>query len=292
MSSQENAEEITRSSKSNLALAFISLPKEKRRDMTGLYAFCRVVDDIADSPSSSREEKQAALDDWKRCVGEGFADEPALGAEVRRLIAKYEIPPGYFLEIIAGVEMDLDERVYPTFEDLRIYCHRVASAVGLASIEIFGYRNAGCRRYAMDLGLALQLTNIIRDVGQDSDNQRLYLPLEDMERFGYSREDLRQRLFNDKFQRLLEFEAARAISFYESAAAHLPAEDRHSMIAAEIMRHVYRRLLARMQAGGFRVFEKRYGLNKAAKLATVGGVLFSNLLNKLKSARVQQGAGG
>jgi len=291
VSSQENAEEITRSSKSNLALAFIALPKEKRRDMTGFYAFCRVVDDIADSPSFSREEKQAALDGWKRCVGERFAGEPALGAEVRRLIAKYEIPPGYFLEIIAGVEMDLDKTVYPTFEDLRIYCHRVASAVGLASIEIFGYRNAECRRYAIDLGLALQLTNIIRDVGQDSDNQRIYLPLEDMERFGYSREDLEQKLFNDKFRGLLEFEAARAISFYESAAAHLPAEDRQSMTAAEIMRHVYRRLLARMQAGGFRVFEKRYGLNKAVKLATVGGVLFSNFLNKLKPARVQERAG-
>ena len=292
MSAGESAREITRSSKSNLALAFISLPKEKRRDMTGFYAFCRVVDDIADSAASSREEKQAALDAWKRCIGGRFAGEPELGTEVRRLIAKYDIRPEYLFEIIAGVEMDLDKAVYPTFEDLRIYCHRVASAVGLASIEIFGYRNADCRQYAIDLGLALQLTNIVRDVGQDFDNGgRIYLPLEDMERFGYSPLDLKQKRFNDNFQRLLGFEAARAISFYESSAALLPAEDRQSMTAAEIMRHVYRRLLARMQADGFRVFEKRYGLNKAAKLATVGGVLFRNALNKLKPVRVQERAG-
>ena len=289
MNAEENAEQITRSSKSNLALAFVCLPKEKRRDMTGFYAFCRVVDDIADSPFSSREEKQSALDAWKRCIEERFAGEPELGTEVRRLIAKYEIRPEYFFEIIAGVEMDLDKAVYPTFEDLRIYCHRVASAVGLASIEIFGYRNPDCRQYAIDLGLALQLTNITRDVGQDFDNgERIYLPLEDMEHFGYSPEDLKEKRFDDNFRALLAFQAERAISFYDSSAALLPAEDRQSMTAAEIMRHVYRRLLSRMQADGFRVLEKRYSLNKVEKLATVGGVLLGNLVNKMKSARVPQ----
>lgn len=278
-----SAEEITRSSKSNLALAFVALPREKRRDMTGFYAFCRVVDDIADSPSSSREEKQAALDGWKRCIAGRFDGEPELGSEVRRLISKYEIQPEYFLEIIAGVEMDLDKAVYPAFEDLRVYCHRVASAVGLVSIEIFGYRNADCRRYAEDLGLALQLTNIIRDVGQDFDNgERIYLPLEDMERFGYSPRDLKEKRSNDAFRRLLEFEADRAISFYESAAAHLPAEDRQSMTAAEIMHRVYRRLLGRMRADGFRVLEKRYRLNKMEKLAAIGGVLCGNLLSRVR----------
>jgi phytoene synthase len=292
VSAGESAEEITRSSKSNLALAFVSLPKEKRRDMTGFYAFCRVVDDIADSPSSSREEKQAGLDAWKRGVEERFPGEPELAPEVRRLIGKYEIQPGYFQEIIAGVEMDLDEASYATFEDLRVYCHRVASAVGLVSIEIFGYRNPDCRQYAVDLGLALQLTNIIRDVGQDFDNgERIYLPREDMERFGYSPEDLRKKVFNANLQALLGFEAQRAIGFYESAAAVLPEEDRQSMAAAEIMSRVYRTLLARMEADGYRVLGRRYRLSKGSKLAIVGGVLLGNLLNKLKPGRVPEKAG-
>ncbi|SRR5579862_2071056 len=284
-----NSEEITRSSKSNLALAFISLPKEKRQDMTSFYAFCRVVDDIADSAASSPEEKEAGLNAWKRCIHGQFPGEPALGMEIRRLIAKYDIPPEYFFEIIAGVEMDLRGAAYRTFEDLRVYCHRVACVVGLASIEIFGYQNPACRQYAVNLGMALQLTNIIRDVGQDFDNGgRIYLPLEDRERFGYSAADLGQKRFNDAFRQLLEFEAARAIAFYDSAAAGLPREDRQAMVAAEIMRHVYRRLLARMQSDGFRVLEKRYGLNKAAKLATVCGVLLSGALNKMRPARVQR----
>ncbi len=292
MNPEQSAAEITRSSKSNLALAFISLPKEKRRDMTGFYAFCRIVDDIADSPASSREEKRLALDAWRRSIGENFVGEPELAGEIRRLIAKYGIKPDYFHEIIAGVEMDLDKAAFATFEDLRPYCHRVASAVGLVSIEIFGYRNPACRQYAVDLGIALQLTNIIRDVGQDFDNEgRIYLPLEDMERFGYSPEDLGEKRFNANFQALLRFEAERAIAFYDSAAALLPAEDRQSMAAAEIMSRVYRKLLDRMAADGYRVLQKRYRLNKASKLAIVGGVLFSNLLNKSKPARVPEKTG-
>ena len=273
-----SSEKITKASKSNLALAFVSLPRERRRDMTTFYAFCRIVDDIADEPGRAPAQKREELEAWKKAVGWEFSGEPELAAEVRDLIRRYNIPLEYFHEIIAGVEMDIEPERFRTFEDLRLYCHRVASVVGLASIEIFGYKSPACKKYALDLGLALQLTNIIRDVGQDYDNGgRIYLPLEDLERFDYSPGDLAAGIQNSQFQRLMEFEASRAMGFYESAVAALPAGDRRSMAAAEIMRRVYRRLLGKMQHDRFRVFEKRYSLSKLEKIGIIASVLARNL---------------
>ena len=278
MSSDATAEKITRSSKSNLALAFVSLPVARRRDMTTFYAFCRIVDDIADEPDRSPDRKRAELDAWNAAVAEGNEGEPDLAPEVRDVIRKYNIPLEYFYEIVAGVGMDIEPARYRTFEELRRYCYRVASAVGLASIEIFGYKSPDCKKYAVDLGLALQLTNIIRDVGQDFANGgRIYLPIEDLERFGYSEKDLAAGLNNRQFQALMEFEAARAESYFASAAAVLPSEDLRSMAAAEIMRRVYHRLLLKMKRDGYRVFEKRYSLSRFEKIRIIAGVLLRNL---------------
>ena len=279
MTPQPSAADITKSSKSNLALAFVALPKARRRDITTFYAFCRIVDDIADSQTETPAAKQTGLDAWKRAIQTSFAGEAALAADIRDLIAKYRIQPELFLEIIAGVEMDLHGAAYATFEDLRLYCYRVASAVGLVSIEIFGYKNPGCREYAINLGLALQLTNILRDVGQDFDNGgRVYLPREDMTRFGCTPDDLQNKRTGENLHKLLEFEATRADEFYRAATTALPPEDRRSMTAAEIMRCVYSSLLARMRRDGFRVFEKRYSLSKLEKLAIVSSTLLKNSL--------------
>jgi len=188
-----NATEITRESKSNLALAFISLGRERRRDMTTFYAFCRVVDDIADTAALAPAQKQDQLIKWRGWVRAGTSDEPILAADVRALMAKYHLPAEMLDEIIAGVEMDLHKASYATFSELRTYCYHVASAVGLVSIEIFGYRDPACKEYAVQLGLALQITNIIRDVGRDLEKGRIYLPGEDLERFGYSEDELRQK---------------------------------------------------------------------------------------------------
>ena len=275
----ESAETITQSSKSNLALAFVSLPPERRQDMTTVYAFCRIVDDIADEPTRSPDQKRAELSAWKNAISAKFDGEPALASEVRSLIQKYAIPLEYFYEIIAGVEMDIDPAHFQTFEDLRLYCYRVASAVGLASIEIFGYKNKECKKYAVELGLALQLTNILRDVGQDFKNgQRIYLPIEDLNRFGYSEKDLAAGLNNRAFQELMEFQVARAESFYKKAVAVLPPEDRVSMAAAEIMRKVYHRLLSKMKTGKFQVFEKRYALSKLEKIGIILKVVIQSRL--------------
>lgn len=274
-----NAAKITRESKSNLALAFISLGRERRQDITIFYAFCRVIDDIADSTELTIQEKGRDLTAWRRWLREGTPDEPTLARDVRDLIAKYSLTPAMLEEIIDGVEMDLRNVRYETFEELRLYCYRVASAVGLVSIEIFGYRNPACRQYAIQLGLALQMTNIIRDFGKDLSNGRIYLPQQDLARFDYSEEDLRLKKYNESFLRLMKFEAARAEEFFAHAAELLPREDRRSMVAAEIMRSVYQTLLRRMKADGFRVFEKEYRLSRIEKGGRIAAQLVRVCLN-------------
>src|SRR5947207_8043621 len=231
---QVKAANITRQSKSNLALAFISLGRERKRDINIFYAFCRVVDDIADSSKLNVAEKRQRLAAWREMLRSAIPGEPALAHEVRCLIDKYSLSIEILEEIISGVEMDLSISRYATFEERRVYCYRVASVVGLVSIEIFGYRNPACKEYALQLGLALQMTNIIRDVGKDLCNGRIYLPLEDLARFNYNEQDLQQERYNNSFVRLMEFEAARAEQFFQSASNFLAREDRRSMLAAEI----------------------------------------------------------
>lgn len=264
-----NAASITRQSKSNLALAFISLGRERRRDMTVFYAFCRVIDDISDSGELTPAEKQHGLTQWRQMVRTQVPGEPSLASDIRQLLSKYALRPEMLDEIIAGVEMDLTICRYQTFEDLRVYCYHVASAVGLVAIEIFGYRNPACKEYAVQLGLALQMTNILRDVGKDLENGRIYLPLEDLKRFNYSEAELQGRKHDANFLRLMQFEGSRAHGFFDQAAAVLPREDRKSMIAAEIMGSVYRGLLRRMELDKFRIFEKEYRLSNVEKAGRI-----------------------
>ena len=267
------AANITRQSKSNLALAFISLGRERKRDINIFYAFCRVVDDIADSSKLDVAEKRQRLMAWREMVRSAMPGEPALAHEVRCLIDKYSLSIEMVEEIISGVEMDLSISRYASFEELRVYCYRVASVVGLVSIEIFGYRNPACKEYALQLGLALQMTNIIRDVGKDLRDGRIYLPHEDLARYEYSEAELKDRQYNERFVRLMGFEAQRARQFFSSAAASLPPEDRRSMVAAEIMSSVYRGLLRRMELDKFHVFEKEYRLSKLEKASRIAAQL-------------------
>ena len=268
------AQAITRASKSNLALAFVSLPRERRDDITTFYAWCRVIDDIADDPGQSVEQRQAALDVWRHALRQPTPGESTLAVPVRMLVEKYGLKVEYFDEIIAGVEMDLMGVSYETWDDLRLYCHRVASVVGLISIEIFGCRDPQAVEYAEQLGLALQLTNILRDVGEDFANgRRIYLPREDLARFHYTAEDLAARRHNDTFLALMRFEAARAREFYASAVQARPARDRRALVAAEIMRGIYRRLLERMAADDFHVFTQRYSLGRLTKLGLIAGAV-------------------
>jgi len=267
------------SAQSNLALSFLVLPREKRRDMDVFYTFCRVVDDIADSPTLPPATKQQYLDAWKRNLTKP-AGEPQphrLALQVRDLLERYPIPTEHLLEIIAGVEMDLAAVRYAAWAELRRYCHRVASVVGLVSIEIFGYRHPGCRVYAEQLGLALQTTNILRDVARDYANGgRIYLPQDEMALFGVSEEHLRGHIEDGAVRALARQQAERSETHYRAALAALPPEDRHAMVAAEIMRTVYHSILTRIASDGYRVLTRDYRLGKLTKLWLVLGAWARN----------------
>jgi phytoene synthase len=250
------ARDITRRSASNLALAFILLPHDKRDAMSALYAFCRAVDDVADEESVPVTERRHQLQHWRddiRRACEGTAPQLGVNRELQPVIRRFGLPFELFDELLLGVEADLDITRYENWAQLDLYCHRVASVVGLLSIEIFGYTDPRCRAYAIELGKALQLTNILRDVGNDAARGRIYLPLEELRRHGVSEADILNARHTPAFRALAEAVAARARAHYTAARAALPAADRRAMIAAELMGAVYWRLLRKLEAGGFEV---------------------------------------
>ena len=242
---------VTRESGTNFYYAFRLLPVAKRRAIFALYSFCRVVDDCVDEEGGAGE---AGLDRWMQEVYRCYAGRPEtdLGRDLAEALFRFPIPRSCFEEIVAGCRMDLVTRRYASWADLRVYCERVASAVGLASIEVFGYRSDRTREYAIELGVALQLTNILRDVAADAARGRLYVPLEDLARFGVAEEELmRPAGRRPEVTSLLASQAERARQHYERARGLLPEEDRRSMLAAEIMAAVYRALLDELVRRGY-----------------------------------------
>ncbi|MFM7182377.1 MAG: phytoene/squalene synthase family protein [Verrucomicrobiales bacterium] len=260
--SSSNARSITRKAKSNLAFALGSLPSERRGDMVTFYAFCRLVDDIADDSEVPVNRREASLLLWRDALCREVPGEDPLASEVRSLAAKYRIPIERFEEILEGVTRDLRPQTFGTAEDLEKYCHLVASVVGLVSIEIFGYKDPACRDYALSLGQALQWTNILRDVAQDAKVGRLYLPLADLHRFQITDAEVLGGTMDGRFRALMEHEYHRTEAYFQKAVAILPKRDRKSMVAAETMRRIYHALLLKMRADGFQVFSKRYRLAK------------------------------
>jgi phytoene synthase len=253
----EESRTITRKSASNLALAFVLLPKAKRDGMSALYAFCREVDDIADEETAPAAERRRQLSAWREDVRRACGQETpqfAVNRELQRIIQKYRLPFEHFDALLQGVEMDLEIKRYDNQEQLELYCYRVASVVGLLSIEIFGYQDPACRDYAIYLGKALQLTNILRDVRTDAERGRIYLPLSELSRFGVSPEEILGLKYSERFVKLAGSVAERARGFYRKAQQTLPAVDRRSMVAAELMGSVYWRLLRKLERQHFNVF--------------------------------------
>ena len=248
---------ITRKSTSNLALAFLLLPCAKRDAMSALYAFCREVDDVADNKSAPAEKRREQLALWRTDIRRACAGEAPLFAvnqELQPVIREYRLPFTLFDDLLKGCEMDLVRNRYEDFEALENYCYHVASVVGLLSIEIFGYKNPACRNYAVYLGKALQLTNILRDVRADAARERIYLPLADLGRFGVTPDEILRFRYSDRYCRLAEHIAGCAKNFYRLAQKTLPAEDRRSMVAAELMGSVYWQLLQKLERQRFNVF--------------------------------------
>jgi phytoene synthase len=270
----EESQSITRKSASNLALAFILLPKAKREGMTALYAFCREVDDVADDERVPVGERRIRLAAWRADIARacaGQTPELPVNREFQPIIAAHKLPFALFDELIRGVEMDLDVKRYESFERLEEYCYRVASVVGLLSIEIFGYKNPECRPYADALGKALQLTNILRDVRTDAERGRIYLPISELVRFGVTENEILRFEYSDRFRQLAAAVAERACHFYRLARQTLPPEDRRAMCAAELMGSVYWRLLRKLERRQFDVLgPKPTRLSKGQKLVLVG----------------------
>lgn len=263
------AADIVRRSGSNLAFAFSVLPREKRDDMGVLYAFCRVIDDIADEPGREAEERRRGLAHWRTFLERGCTGaREGLERELAGIVDRYGLPPRLLLDILDGVEMDLEPRHFDTALDLEKYCYHVASAVGLASIEIFGYTDTGTRAYAEQLGYALQWTNILRDVGEDAAEGRVYLPLEDIAASGLGgpEEILGGSPDPHGFARLMQQETERAENYYARAREALAPCDRSTMRSAELMRRIYSGILRRMEKDGWHVYEKRYRLSKPRML--------------------------
>jgi phytoene synthase len=248
---------ITRKSASNLALAFVILPRIKRDAMSALYAFCRMVDDVADEESVPAEKRREQLTAWRTDIHRACDSETpqfAVNLELQPVISEFRLPFTLFDELIKGCEMDLEVQRYETFAQLELYCHRVASVVGLLSIGIFGYQNPRCRDYAVYLGKALQLTNILRDVRTDAARGRIYLPLAELKKFNVSEAEILEAKYSDRFFALATSVAARARDFYRLARETLPIEDRRAMVAAELMGSVYWRLLLKLESRQFNVF--------------------------------------
>ena len=249
---------LTRKSGSNFFYAFLLLPRAQREAIFAVYAFCRIVDDtvdVGDDRATQRQELQRWREEIAR-VFEGRPEHPA-AERLQEATRWFPIPRSALEEIITGVEMDLDHSTYETFDALYPYCYRVASAVGLCSIAIFGSTDPRAREYAVDLGIALQLTNILRDVQPDARMGRVYLPQEDLRRFGVTAADLREGRYTPRFVELMTWEAARAHEYYARAWRALPEVDRRRLFAAEIMGRTYFALLRAMEARHFQVFGKR-----------------------------------
>ena len=252
---------------SNFYFALRFLPKEKRQAMFMFYRFCRVVDDVVDL-AKDNGNAQAELTRWKKEVALCYEGEPShpIAVSLKSLIQHYQIPRQDIEDLLAGVEMDLVPRRFANFNELEQYCYRVASVVGLVCLRIFGCQHSDSRQYAIYLGKALQLTNILRDLKQDADQGRVYIPQNELARFGYPENSLLQGVYNDSFVDLMQFQCQRARAFFEQAQARMPEQDLRNLFPARIMGEIYQRILDRIDQCRYNVFDQRVSLPLGEKL--------------------------
>jgi phytoene synthase len=267
MTPDEYCQQKAAASGSSFYYSFLFLPAERRRAITALYAFCREVDDVVDE-GMDPQVAAAKLVWWRNEVQNLFAGKPQhpVMRALEPFRERFGLSAARLNEIIDGMEMDLRQSRYLDWKGLEAYCYRVASVVGLLAAGIFGYRDERTLDYAKDLGIAFQLTNIIRDVGEDARKNRVYLPVEDLQRFGVPAADILQAKETPAFRSLMAFEAQRARQFYERAMSALPPEDRRSQRPGLIMAAIYRTLLDEIERGGFQVLKERTSLTPLRKL--------------------------
>ncbi len=266
--------EITQSSKTNFLYSFSLLPKDKFEAINTVYAFCRQTDDIVDNEMDSTDLKFRKIREWKNEFERALkgSSNYTLLNQVTKIIRNFNIPVEPFFELIKGMEADLQVSRYKDFNTLYQYCFRAAATVGLMCIEIFGYKTESAKQYAVNLGIALQLTNILRDVKFDALNGRIYLPEEDMKKFGYTEDDLMNFRYNDSFVELMKFECKRAREYFEKANDAFAKEDRKQLFPARIMQKIYFNILEKIEQMNYNVFSKKAKVSKLKKLYYTFGV--------------------
>jgi phytoene synthase len=267
MSPHEYCQEKAAQSGSSFYYSFLFLPEDRRRAITALYAFCREVDDVVDETSDA-DVARTKLAWWRQEIArvyDGHAQHPVARA-LAEVVGPYGLDESRFHEVIDGMAMDLEYNAYPDFEALQVYCHRVAGVVGILSAKIFGFQDPGTLDYAADLGLALQLTNIVRDVGEDARRNRIYLPLHELAEYGVTTDDIAQRRETERFHKLMDFQIARAQSYYDRALAKLPSVDRKAQRPGLVMAAIYRTLLDEIRRDGSQVLTRRTALTPLRKL--------------------------
>jgi 15-cis-phytoene synthase len=262
--------------------SFLVLPAAKRDAIIAVWDFCRAVDDAVDEPGAV--DPRVSLDAWRAEIDRCFGGIPqtAQGRNLQPFIDRFRLPRRPFEDLVDGVEMDLRNARYETFEALYEYCWRVASTVGLICVEIFGYTRPESRDYAVNLGIALQLTNIIRDVRVDLERGRVYLPAEDLHRFAVTEPDLRAGRVTEGVRRLLAYQCSRARGYYGRANALLPAEDRRSLVAAEIMGGIYRNVLDRIERADYDVFSETIRVPRPRR-AAIAALIWARSLAGLRA---------
>lgn len=267
MTPHEYCQQRAIASGSSFYYSFLFLPEDRRRAITALYAFCREVDDVVDE-CHDLGVARTKLAWWRQEIGKVYHGQPQhpVARALTEVVGPYHLDESRLQEVIDGMAMDLEYNAYPDFDALKVYCHRVAGVVGMLSAEIFGYEDPRTLKYAENLGLAFQLTNIIRDVGDDARRNRIYVPLHELAQYGVTSDDIAQGRETDNFRKLMDFQIARAHAYYDEAFAKLPAVDRKAQRPGIIMAGIYRTLLEEIRAGGCHVLTQRTALTPVRKM--------------------------
>ncbi|OUR65573.1 squalene synthase HpnD [Methylophaga sp. 42_25_T18] len=267
MTSDEYCQDKAAKSGSSFYYSFRFLPEQQRQAIIALYAFCREVDDTVDE-ISDKELAATKLEWWRNEIILTFKGEAThpVGKSLQSALENFDLHEEYFMEIIDGMAMDLDQFTYPSFKNLALYCHRAASVVGLLSVEIFGYQDRATLKYAENLGMALQLTNIIRDVREDAERGRIYLPQDELDKYNVKADDLFNLKSSPELIELLKFQTERAKTYYQKAMQALPDCDRYSQRTGLIMAAIYEATLDEIEKDGFGVMQRRISLTPLRKL--------------------------
>lgn len=270
----DSARQIVKKSKTNFLYSTIFLDAEKQEALKIIYSYCKHSDDIVDDEHTDLITKKKNLEEWKN----EFKYSLDAGSRIKILndlklvIDRFNISSQIFLDLLKGMEMDLEKTRYKTFDELKQYCYYAASTVGLMTIEVFGYQDNVIKEYAVNLGIALQLTNILRDVKKDASKGRIYLPLDDLEKYNYSERELLDSVYNEKFCNLMKYQCEIARSFYKKADSYLVRSEKNRMMSARIMEHIYFKLLKKIERKKFNVYAKRIKISKMKKLFLAYGV--------------------